>query len=230
MNSIKTIAAAAAMAWVAATSVSPASADVISNPINNYAFGPLGGAPFQGGSQTQFIGQTFTASMTGALTDFQFTLTSSGGPSLYGALYAWDGSKPTTMLWQSPVVSGSAAGLLDFSPVGLNVTQGQTYVAFLSTYGITANSHSANVATCLSFSGCNNVNSNPNIGDLVYLSMRDDTVPFSTPWAKLGYQDATFSVTIASPVPEPTTWAMMILGFAGVGFLAYRRRSQLRVA
>jgi hypothetical protein len=24
-------------------------------------------------------------------------------------------------------------------------------------------------------------------------------------------------------VPEPSTWAMMILGFAGVGFMAYRR-------
>jgi PEP-CTERM motif len=33
--------------------------------------------------------------------------------------------------------------------------------------------------------------------------------------------------TIAS-VPEPSTWAMMILGFAGVGFLAYRRREQNR--
>jgi hypothetical protein len=28
-------------------------------------------------------------------------------------------------------------------------------------------------------------------------------------------------------VPEPSTWAMMILGFAGVGFMAYRRRNQL---
>jgi outer membrane lipase/esterase len=27
-------------------------------------------------------------------------------------------------------------------------------------------------------------------------------------------------------VPEPSTWAMMILGFAGVGFMIYRRRSQ----
>jgi hypothetical protein len=27
-------------------------------------------------------------------------------------------------------------------------------------------------------------------------------------------------------VPEPSTWAMMILGFAGVGLLAYRRRGQ----
>jgi outer membrane lipase/esterase len=34
-------------------------------------------------------------------------------------------------------------------------------------------------------------------------------------------------------VPEPSTWAMMILGFAGIGFMAYRRRNMtamLRVA
>jgi hypothetical protein len=30
---------------------------------------------------------------------------------------------------------------------------------------------------------------------------------------------------VLSAVPEPSTWAMMILGFAGVGFLAYRRRN-----
>jgi hypothetical protein len=27
-------------------------------------------------------------------------------------------------------------------------------------------------------------------------------------------------------VPEPSTWAMMILGFAGIGFMAYRRKGQ----
>jgi Ca2+-binding RTX toxin-like protein len=27
-------------------------------------------------------------------------------------------------------------------------------------------------------------------------------------------------------VPEPSTWAMMILGFIGVGFMAYRRKSK----
>ena len=30
-------------------------------------------------------------------------------------------------------------------------------------------------------------------------------------------------------VPEPSTWAMMILGFFGVGFMAYRRKSQMRL-
>jgi len=32
-----------------------------------------------------------------------------------------------------------------------------------------------------------------------------------------------------APVPEPSTWAMMILGFVGVGFMAYRRKSGLSV-
>jgi hypothetical protein len=38
--------------------------------------------------------------------------------------------------------------------------------------------------------------------------------------------------TVAA-VPEPATWAMMILGFAGIGFMAYRRKQNgpaLRVA
>lgn len=41
------------------------------------------------------------------------------------------------------------------------------------------------------------------------------------------------NVTLASGVPEASTWAMMILGFMGVGFMAYRRKSpaaSLRVA
>jgi hypothetical protein len=27
-----------------------------------------------------------------------------------------------------------------------------------------------------------------------------------------------------SAVPEPSTWAMMLLGFAGIGFMTYRRK------
>jgi hypothetical protein len=33
-----------------------------------------------------------------------------------------------------------------------------------------------------------------------------------------------------SAIPEPSTWAMMILGFAGVGFMAYRRRNSAMFA
>jgi hypothetical protein len=37
---------------------------------------------------------------------------------------------------------------------------------------------------------------------------------------------------VTTAVPESSTWAMLILGFAGVGFMAYRRKSQgtLRLA
>lgn len=40
------------------------------------------------------------------------------------------------------------------------------------------------------------------------------------------------TLTLAPAVPEPATWAMMLMGFLGIGFLAYRRRSdrqQLRL-
>jgi hypothetical protein len=44
--------------------------------------------------------------------------------------------------------------------------------------------------------------------------------------------EAAEMITITSGVPEPATWAMMILGFFGVGFMAYRRKNQtaLRLA
>ena len=32
--------------------------------------------------------------------------------------------------------------------------------------------------------------------------------------------------SMTPPVPEPSTWAMLLLGFAGIGFMAYRRRSK----
>jgi hypothetical protein len=35
-----------------------------------------------------------------------------------------------------------------------------------------------------------------------------------------------FGSNLIAPVPEPSTWAMLILGFADVGFMAYRRKSK----
>jgi hypothetical protein len=40
-------------------------------------------------------------------------------------------------------------------------------------------------------------------------------------------RDLSFEVAEGiSAVPEPSTWAMMILGFAGIGFMACRRKSK----
>jgi hypothetical protein len=48
-----------------------------------------------------------------------------------------------------------------------------------------------------------------------------------TAWAS-NIDDLAFNPTgpTVAAVPEPSTWAIMILGFAGVGFMAYRRRNQ----
>jgi hypothetical protein len=45
-------------------------------------------------------------------------------------------------------------------------------------------------------------------------------------------QTETLTFASVSAVPEPSTWAMMILGFAGIGFMTYRRsrKSSLTLA
>jgi hypothetical protein len=37
-------------------------------------------------------------------------------------------------------------------------------------------------------------------------------------------------VALAGAVPEPSTWAMLLIGFAGIGFTAYRSRNKLEYA
>ncbi|MBC9878334.1 PEPxxWA-CTERM sorting domain-containing protein [Bradyrhizobium sp. INPA01-394B] len=50
-------------------------------------------------------------------------------------------------------------------------------------------------------------------------------------WSSPDQTGETYLSTTISAVPEPSTWAMMILGFLGVGFLAYRKSAgNLRVA
>lgn len=35
------------------------------------------------------------------------------------------------------------------------------------------------------------------------------------------------ALQLTDPVPEPSTWAMLLIGFAGLGFLAYLKRAPL---
>jgi PEP-CTERM motif len=71
------------------------------------------------------------------------------------------------------------------------------------------------------------VNFNANTNDTFDITMTLTGVPGSD----RPITDEIF-VQVGSGVPEPSTWAMMILGFAGIGFMTYRRRGQqgLRLA
>jgi hypothetical protein len=53
-------------------------------------------------------------------------------------------------------------------------------------------------------------------------------------WGSGAHAD-TFRIDIiagsgATPVPEPSTWAMLLIGFAGLGYAAVRRKGAVRVA
>jgi len=60
-----------------------------------------------------------------------------------------------------------------------------------------------------------------NVGDIIEVSA-NFVANWNTDPLLLQYRGG-----LLSPVPEPSTWAMMILGFAGVGLMAYRHRNRL---
>lgn len=51
------------------------------------------------------------------------------------------------------------------------------------------------------------------------------TTPFTS--VRLSSSANSFEITNISAVPEPSTWAMMILGFLGLGFLGYRKSQSM---
>jgi hypothetical protein len=63
--------------------------------------------------------------------------------------------------------------------------------------------------------------------DLTNISQLDINLVSFTP------NNATFAVdniVLSSAIPEPSTWAMMLLGFAGLGYAGFRRTSKPRLA
>jgi PEP-CTERM motif-containing protein len=120
-----------------------------------------------------------------------------------------DGSTTTI----ATVSSGTEDGFGNFNFVattfdGLATTSGSFEIDLtggtLLSPILTANNNGATFAAQMGFctSGCNETQG---------------------PFANTG-----FAGGVAPAVPEPSTWAMMIVGFCGIGFMAYRRSGQSR--
>lgn len=66
-----------------------------------------------------------------------------------------------------------------------------------------------------------------NFNSIIGPNVRDQVTNSGTGSANV-LAAGTFTLTPA--VPEPSTWAMMILGFLGLGFMAYRRKDKLALS
>lgn len=105
----------------------------------------------------------------------------------------------------------------DFNTIVVHTTTGDASFTGLQVAGIVGNGVQA--TGCQNVTNCNR-----------YFTFTDaDAGSFITGFSMSSTQNS-FEITNISAVPEPATWAMMILGFLGLGFLGYRKSSKAGAA
>jgi hypothetical protein len=189
-----------------------------------YSNTPNGGSinPF-GFPDSLTYGEVITPTISGTLTSFTLSLIGSVGGSIQGSVGTWNGpaapavgfGSPTTLFTSAAIVTGIGGGDYTFNP-NVSVTAGSQYVLFLSVHGLDA---TTTTAMPTAFSGATGID---------YFVWNNTSSPYgNSAWNYFfATNNVATSYTVSSAVPEPSTWAMMILGFAGVGFMAYRRKSK----
>lgn len=186
-----------------------------------------------------YVGGTLNANSAGL---YQFTYGPTGllgatghGDSIYANEF-WVGANEAAAELAGTVFCTQAG---DASCGGVATAVGKSFTANLAAGAISFGfTFGANHNSTLSNGETNNdigaylvqiglgTTANTGPGNVAHIGLSDQ----SYPGVDHDFQDLTVSVTA---VPEPSTWAMLILGFAGIGFMAYRRKqsgSQLRLA
>ena len=232
MNSTKAFAGAAVAALLSLAPLAAHANAVLTNPQDGGSIGPLGNTGLP-----DILGEVFTAPVTGTLSSF--TLTFNGVPDSFQAgIGAWNGPATwtpgfgvTSVDYETAAQNGVATGDFTFHP-DIAVEAGQQYVAFVSTFGLTDNPDGTNGLL---------LSQTPTSG-IDYIVYNYGS-PSTNPWDyNFNYQGLDFAITahFTTPqicnsdhpcdvnggppgVPEPSAWALMILGFGATG-AALRRR------
>ena len=187
-----------------------------------YSNGPQAGSISQFGfSDSQTYGEVFTAQETGTLSSFTMYLDGAIGGTLYGGIGEWNGGSSFNLgggvsnpLYDSAQVAANHGGAYSFAP-GINLTGGTVYVAYLSVFGAN-NSGQGTTSMPLGSGG----------GGFDYFVWNNSNGgPHASGWNYFGdFGNARLDLNIGGAVPEPATWAFMIMGFGGVGAVMRRRR------
>jgi hypothetical protein len=143
--------------------------------------------------------------------------------------YTTDDKITVSLTYDTPLASDTTTGVLPTSFVlmdGVNVLTNLTPLRGFTEVQMTTNQN-GNIVQW-------HVSETQSVSRARISSVRDDTDgTFDEGVANIGGQffealnendKGVWSMT--TDVPEPSTWAMMLLGFAGVGFMAYRRNSK----
>jgi hypothetical protein len=155
-----------------------------------------------------FLNGTFSLNVDGFVAGPPFgaaySLTTTAGTTLPGNTYA-SGQSPSADI-NNP--TNTVVTFQEYVPVNSPSTDTVLQLTFAGTLGLGNNTLEGGVNgpswECVGFS-C------PTDGPIRYVL------------------DANVNV-IGSAVPEPSTWALMILGFASIGFMTYRRRAPTSTA
>jgi PEP-CTERM motif len=176
------------------------------------------GGSGSGSPKNQVLGMPFTAGATADLADallaLSYQLGTNGPITLY--LESNASGQPGTILATLTQVGSipSAAGLVTFdyggAPVALVSGTQYWLVAVQPDSSTTDRWYLSNADT----------------GATAYNEVGNATGP----WTLLSDESVSAFQVDGSAVPEPSTWAMMLLGFAGLGFVGWRGRRNVRVA
>ncbi|MEO8812057.1 MAG: PEPxxWA-CTERM sorting domain-containing protein [Caulobacteraceae bacterium] len=169
---------------------------------------------------TLTYGEVFTAPLTGTMTSFTLSLNGAVG-ALHGAVGTWNGGPAFALgdgspseLYNSGSVASTGAQSFIFSP-NISVTAGQQYVAYISAFGEAGANASTSMPT-----------STNAVSGIDYFVFNNTSDPAANPsWnyfeniADFGLGNAQFAATFVSGpgVPEPATWAMMLIGVGMIG-------------
>jgi hypothetical protein len=175
-----------------------------------------------GGLVLDFTANPFTlSSLTSLSVDYQMTEGTFGGGSPRFSVFDTSGNVAAWVYFGTPLGGGSFA---DPNP-GAQQNTGN-YANLLSSDVRVYNN---------GFGGFGNGNTGQTWAQFVAQAGSADVgyVTLDLDGGFTGTQQALFNnftvndTVVTAAVPEPSTWAMMILGFVGVGFLAYRRRNHV---
>jgi PEP-CTERM motif len=121
----------------------------------------------------------------------------------------------------TPSTSGNEPS--GYGPVGFRANDGTDILGFDTAYPISTNGLMFDVGTTSAVWGNYPLFGFWSNGDGSFGSFFNGKVAGTEYYVAVGTANV-------SAVPEPSTWAMMILGFAGVGFMTYRRSRKSTMA